>query len=130
LIETGLPQDPFTLLDDQGAIVFISKQMTGITEEIKRTNGIYMFRDHVLILQGQSATQKEQKIMYTDIPELKNISLNKNTINNIVLSELTNIKKSLSIIVSLSFLFISIIVAIWYLLWSLLWGWVVWLLTR
>lgn len=130
LTETGLTEDPYIPVDDQWFMVFISKTLTEIPEDKKRTSGIYILRDHVTILQAEWAGEKEQKISYIETPELKNLQFNKSILSRDIVSELPSIKRIASIVIMFTVFFVHIMVAIWYCVWSFFWWLVVWLFSR
>ncbi len=53
LTETGLPQEPSTLVDQKDFIIFVSKTLTEIPADKERKQGIYILKDHASIIQSE-----------------------------------------------------------------------------
>lgn len=130
LTETGLPEDPFIPVDEQDFIIFVSKTLTEIPADKERKGGIYILKDHVAILQSEWVWEKEQKINYADMPELKNTHFDRAILSQKIITELSEIKRIASIVVTFVIFFISLMVAVWYCVWSFFWGLFVWLISR
>ena len=125
LTETGLSEEPSTLIDDKGFIIFVSKTLTEIPADKQWQQGFFILKDRAIISQTEQVGQKTQVIQYSEVPELKNSHFDKALLSQKILSELTAIKRIASMIVAFVIFFIGIAMAIWYCAWSFFWGWMV-----
>lgn len=126
LMETGLPEDPFELINTSEFIVYVSRMETEIPVEKQNRVGLFILKDKIIVSEAETVGRKEQTIKYSEMWEVSNIHLDKKVLTEKIMTHLGEIKKWLSIAVACMILFFGIWVALWYMAWSYFWGLLVW----